>query len=67
MSYCMFLLVLVIAHRFLMSSFGENLRADRATVWHWTNFVEGRMIFRPNLFCESNTLLNVAESVSRES
>ena len=57
----MFLLVLVIAHIFLMSLFGENLRADRVTIWDWTNFVEGKMTFRPNLLCGSNTLLRVAE------
>ena len=60
-SYCTFLLVLVIAHRFLISWFGENLRAVRATVWHCTNFVERRIIFRPNLLCGSSTLLRVAE------
>ena len=44
-----------------MSSFMDVFKLDRETVWHWVNFVDGRMTFKPNLFRGRNTLLRVAE------
>jgi hypothetical protein len=31
-----------------MSSFIDAFRVERETVWHWINFVEGKIIFKPN-------------------
>ena len=44
-----------------MSSFMDVFKLDRETVWHWVNFVDGRMTFKPNLFRGRNTSLRVAE------
>ena len=35
----------------------DAFRVERETVWHWINFVEGKMIFKPNLFWGRYTLL----------
>ena len=43
-----------------MSSFMDVFKLDRETVWHWANFVDGRMTFKLNLFQGRNTLLRVA-------
>ena len=53
--------MVVIDHNLLMSSFMDVFKLDRETVWHWVNFVDGRMTFQPNLFRGRNTLLRVAE------
>ena len=60
----MFLFVLVAFQIFFISSSGEDFRADRDIVWHWTNFVEGRMMLRPNLFLGSDMLLKVVQTGS---
>jgi hypothetical protein len=44
-----------------MSSFIDAFKVERETVWHWINFVEGKMIFKPNLFWGRYTLLRVAD------
>jgi hypothetical protein len=44
-----------------MSSFIDAIKVERETVWHWINFVEGKMIFKPNLFWGSYTLLRVVD------
>jgi hypothetical protein len=61
LSYWTFLWLLVSFQRLLITSFGDDFRAFRKTVWHWRNLVEGRMIFNPNLLWGSRTLLRVAE------
>ena len=61
LSYCTFLWLLVSFQRFLILSFGDDSKAFRDTVWHCRSFVEGSMMFKPNLLCGSWTLLKVAE------
>ena len=53
--------MLVIDHNLSMSSFINAFKVERETVWHWINFVEGKMIFKPNLFWGRYTLLRVAD------
>ena len=52
----MFLLELVIDHNSRMILFIDDLKAERETVWHCTNFVDGRITFKPNLFLGRKTL-----------
>ena len=44
-----------------MSSFIDAFKVERETVWRWINFVEGKMIFKQNLFWGRYTLLRVAD------
>ena len=57
----MFLLELVTDHNSRMFLFIDDLKAERETVWHCTNFVDGRITFKPNLFLGGKTLLRVAD------
>ena len=45
--------LLVSFQRLLISSFGDDCKAFRDTVWHCRSFVEGSMMFKPNLLCGS--------------
>ena len=62
----MFLFVLVIDHRHSSRtpSLIEDFKAERETVWHCVNFVDGRITFKPNLFFGRKTLLRVADTGS---
>ena len=57
----MFLLELVIDHNSRTLSFIDDLKAERETVWHCMNFVDGRITFKPNLFLGRTTLLRIAD------
>ena len=39
----------------------DDCKAECETVWHWVNFVDGRITFIPNLFLGRKTLLRVAD------
>ena len=52
--------LLILFHKDLISSLGEDRRELRKTVWHCENFIEGRIIFRPSWVLESIMLLEVA-------
>jgi len=48
-SYCKLMFWLESCHSCLMSGLGEDFRGFRIVVWHWMNFVEGRIRLRPYL------------------